>query len=40
MLRQIIAAYNNCLNPTETTEDAAIVSVDATELDDNQDLPF
>ena len=40
MLRQIIAAYNNCLNPTETTEDAAIVSVDATESDDNQDLPF
>lgn len=39
-LQQIIAAYNDCLNPTEVTEDAEIISVDVAELDDNQDLPF
>lgn len=40
-LRQIIVAYNNCLNPTETTEDTEIISVDvSSESDDNQDLPF
>lgn len=40
-LRQIIVAYNNCLNPTETTEHTEIISVDvSSESDDNQDLPF
>lgn len=40
-LRQIIAAYNNCFNPTETTEDTEIISVDvSSESDDSQDLPF
>ena len=40
-LRQIIAAYNNCFNPTETTENTELISVDvSSESDDNQDLQF